>query len=304
MTKNVLISGNDWLVEAILQHNIIQDQELNLIWYQKETEFPRLVHELLAAATLAKNLNLTATNTPDWASIDLILVGNQAGEKTELSSDERLHAEIHWTQIIVNQAMANNFAGKICFLTRFSEPQVFAALHFSGLPENAIFGIGTLPLALVAEQLLANTLKIDVRQIHVSVLGTLLDPIPAWSRGLVAGTPLLSLVAQENSIFSQDKLLEIEKILKESTPKSLLPAILASIDKIFTALFSQFAQILPLTHQVLLGKQKIAVSEPVLLSNQGVSKLPSFTLSEQEKQDLARIKVAVLTQIENLTGGN
>lgn len=307
MTKNILVCGNDQLVEVILQHNIIQDQELNIVWYQSEAEFSESVQAILTAASLTKNLTLTATNTPEWKTVDLLLIGKQGAKQSEREEDaeeQQIHSEIHWTQMLINQAMANNFAGKVCFLTEFSELQVFAALHFSGLPDSAIFGLGTLPLALLAERLLANILKIDSRQIHVSVFGTRTTPVPAWSRSLVAGTPLLSLIAQENTIFTQDKLAEIEEVLHKNDPKSLLPVTLLAIDRIFAALFSPFAQIIPLTHQVLLGENKIAISEPVLLSNQGVSKLPGGNLSESEKQEISQIKLEVLTRIEKLIGGS
>ncbi len=304
MSRNVLICGNDLLVEAILQHNIVQDKEISFIWYQKDVEFPHSVQDILNSAVMAKNLRLTATNTPEWNDIDLLLIGkSESASEKDLTFEESLRAEIHWTQLLINQAMANNFAGKVCFLTEHGEEQVFSALRFSGLPDNAIFGLGTLPLSMLVEKMISNILKIDVRQIHVSVLGTFADAVPAWSRGLVAGTPLLSLIAQENSLFTQNELTKIEERLKESSEKSLLPVILASIDRVFEALFSSFAQIIPLTHQVQVDEQKIAISEPVLLSTQGVSQLPTLNLSEDEKQKLVDIKDQVLSQIQSLTGG-
>ncbi|MBN7275170.1 lactate dehydrogenase [Ligilactobacillus pobuzihii] len=304
MTKNVLICGNDPLVEAILQHNIIEDKSINFIWYQKEVEFSDAVQDVLTSEVLAKNLGLTATNTPDWSSIDLLLIGDlDVAENANLEFQQKLRSEIHWTQVIMNQAMANNFAGKVCFLTEHCEEQVFSALHFSGLPVNAIFGLGTFPLSILAEKLISNILKIDVRQVHVSVLGTSANALPAWSRGLVAGTPLLSLIAQENSLFSQDELTAIEEQLNRCSKRSLLPAILNGLDRVFEALFTPFAQSIPLTHQVELGGEKIAISEPVLLSTQGVSTLPTVNLSEDEKQRFVGIKTDVLSEIQTLVRG-
>jgi len=304
MTKNVLICGNDPLVEAILQHNIIEDKSINFIWYQKEVEFSDAVQDVLTSEVLAKNLGLTATNTPDWSSIDLLLIGDlDVAENANLEFQQKLRSEIHWTQVIMNQAMANNFAGKVCFLTEHCEEQVFSALHFSGLPVNAIFGLGTFPLSILAEKLISNILKIDARQVHVSVLGTSANALPAWSRGLVAGTPLLSLIAQENSLFSQDELTAIEEQLNRCSKRSLLPAILNGLDRVFEALFTPFAQSIPLTHQVELGGEKIAISEPVLLSTQGVSTLPTVNLSEDEKQRFVGIKTDVLSEIQTLVRG-
>lgn len=304
MTKNVLICGNDPLVEAILQHNIIEDKSINFIWYQKEVEFSDAVEDVLTSGVLAKNLSLTATNTPDWSSIDLLLIGDlDVAENDNLEFQQKLRSEIHWTQVIMNQAMANNFAGKVCFLTEHCEEQVFSALHFSGLPVNAIFGLGTFPLSILAEKLISNILKIDARQVHVSVLGTSANALPAWSRGLVAGTPLLSLIAQENSLFSQDELTAIEEQLNRCSKRSLLPAILNGLDRVFEALFTPFAQSIPLTHQVELGGEKIAISEPVLLSTQGVSTLPTVNLSEDEKQRFVGIKTDVLSEIQTLVRG-
>lgn len=304
MTKNVLICGNDPLVEAILQHNIIEDKSINFIWYQKEVELSDAVQDVLTSGVLAKNLGLTATNTPDWSSIDLLLIGDLGvAENANLEFQQKSRSEIHWTQVIMNQAMANNFAGKVCFLTGHCEEQVFSALHFSGLPNNAIFGLGTFPLSILAEKLISNILKIDARQVHVSVLGTSANALPAWSRGLVAGTPLLSLIAQENSLFSQDELTTIEEQLNRCSKRSLLPAILDALDRVFEALFTPFAQSIPLTHQVELGGEKIAISEPVLLSTQGVSTLPTVNLSEDEKQRFVGIKTDVLSEIQALVRG-
>ena len=53
MSRNVLICGNDLLVEAILQHNIVQDKEISFIWYQKDVEFPHSVQDILNSAVMA-----------------------------------------------------------------------------------------------------------------------------------------------------------------------------------------------------------------------------------------------------------
>ncbi len=304
MTKNILLCGNDLLMEAIIQHNILQDKDIKFTWYQQEVEFPALVQEILSAAVMAKNFSLTATNTPKWEDIDLLLIGKPISRiEKDPEENAALRAEIHWTQLIINQAMANNFSGKVCFLSEHSEEQVFSALHFSGLPVSSIFGLGTLPVTLLAENLLSSILKIDVTQVHVDVLGTAHQTVPAWSRGLIAGAPLLSLVAQENSLFKQDYLTEIDDKLQKVTAKSLLPAVLGSLDRLFDALFSRFGLVMPLTHQIKFGDQTIALSEPVLLSNQGVSSMVGIKLSENEKQQLAAIKGDVLASIQGLTGG-
>ncbi|GBG93923.1 L-lactate dehydrogenase [Ligilactobacillus salitolerans] len=302
MTKKVLLCGNDLLIQSIIRHNVFKDQPFELIWYQREAEFSQEVNDILSSAVLAQNLSLTGTNTPPWGEIDLLLVG-QPEFAEDLSLVERMRVETQWTQFLINQAMANNFSGKVCFLSANSEQQVVSAIRFSGLPASSVFGIGTAQLSLLAEQLVSKVLHVDVRQIQVNVVGTLSRPIPAWSRGRVAGIPLLSLIAQENSLFNQDNLDEIEAALQHNSLEGLLPAMLNSLDQIFGALFSSFGLIITLAHQVELGDSLIAISEPVLLSAQGLSTMPLVNLSENENQQLGAAKAEVLAQIQELMGG-
>ena len=56
----------------------------------------------------------------------------------------------------------------------------------------------------------------------------------------------------------------------------------------------------PLTHEIEFAKQKIAISEPVVLSKQGVAVMTKLNLSEEETEQFVAVKQRVLAQIDEL----
>ena len=72
------------------------------------------------------------------------------------------------------------------------------------------------------------------------------------------------------------------------------------LQRICRALFFNHPILVPLTHEIEFAKQKIAVSEPVVLSKQGVAVLTKLTLSEDESTQYMEVKQNVLAELENL----
>ncbi len=93
---------------------------------------------------------------------------------------------------------------------------------------------------------------------------------------------MLGIVAQDNSLFGQANLDEITKDYQAKALQANKVVTVLCLQRICRALFFNHPILVPLTHEIEFAKQKIAISEPVVLSKQGVAVLTKLTLSEEE----------------------
>ncbi len=82
-----------------------------MFWFQiNETPTAQVV-SLVESSAFADNFVLEATAHPNWAELQLSLLGTPPKDYVEA---EGKNAQRRWIQLVINQAMANGFRGKIC----------------------------------------------------------------------------------------------------------------------------------------------------------------------------------------------
>ncbi|KRL84126.1 lactate dehydrogenase [Ligilactobacillus apodemi] len=297
MENNIMICGESSELKLFLQTCIIQDRPLNCDWFQISEETDPMVASLVNSANFADNFNLEMTLHPRWEQLELLVVGTPPRSFIETEGKE---AKRKWVQLVINQAMANGFKGKVCFVADNDHLWVYSALRFSGLPASNIFGLGTMPLSETVARLLGTGLAIGSDPIYANVIGTRDDSFIAWSRAQIAGNSLLSVVTQDNSLFDQSKLDQITATYLDEAKLSHDIVTVLCLQRICRAIFFNHPILVPLTHEIEFAKQKIAISEPVVLSKQGVAVMTKLNLSEEETEQFVAVKQRVLAQIDEL----
>ena len=297
MNNNIMICGENPELQLFLQTCILHDEHLKCFWFQiNETPTAQVV-SLVESSAFADNFVLEATAHPNWAELQLLLLGTPPKDYVEA---KRKNAQRRWIQLVINQAMANGFRGKICVVLPHDHLWVYSALRFSGLPANNVFGLGTMGFSETVARLLGERLDIGSDPIYANVIGTQDEAFIAWSRAQIAGNSVLGIVAQDNSLFGQANLDEITKDYQAKALQANKVVTVLCLQRICRALFFNHPILVPLTHEIEFAKQKIAISEPVVLSKQGVAVLTKLALSEEEMTQYIKVKQNVLAELENL----
>lgn len=91
-------------------------------------------------------------------------------------------------QSVVGQLLHHWNGGVLLVVTNPVDVLTYAALRFSGLPENAVIGSGTVLDTARLRYLLSRHCLVDVRNVHAYVLGEHGDSaVFLWSRAAIAG---------------------------------------------------------------------------------------------------------------------
>ncbi|MEY8661507.1 lactate dehydrogenase [Ligilactobacillus faecis] len=297
MENNLMVCGISDELTLFLNSCILHDDQLHGYLFQISDHISEQMQTLLANAELADNFTLEATMHPKWDKLELLLIGPAP---IEFVKENEKNTQRKWTQLIINQAMANGFKGKICFVTPDDHLWVYSALRFSGLPASDVFGLGTMPLSEVVALLLGRQLDLGSDPIYANVIGTTSDSLITWSRAQIAGNLILSLVAQDKSLFGQANLDEIEKTYQEKERLMHTMMTTRCLRRVIKALFFNHPILVPLTHEVEFATQKIALSEPVVIAKQGIKHMAKLNLSEEEKQTYLATKQKVVEELERL----
>lgn len=297
MENNMMICGENPELKLFLQACILQDEHLDCKIFQFSEKIAPSVSQAVASAKFSDNFKLESTLHPNWSELQLVLLGTPPEEFVEIEGE---NATRRWVQLVINQAMANGFKGKICVVMPDDYLWVYSALRFSGLSANNVFGLGTMGLSETVARLLGDRLDIGSDPIYANVLGTSSDAFIAWSRAQIAGNSLLSIVAQDNSLFDQALLDQITKEYRDQMILAHDVVTVICLQRIIRAVFFDHPILVPLTHEIEYANEKIAVSEPVVVSKQGVAVMTKLVLSEEEQQRYLEVKQIILDEIKDL----
>ena len=189
MNNNIMICGENPELQLFLQTCILRDEHLKCFWFQINETPTAQVASLVESSDFADNFGLKATAHPKWDELQLILLGTPPKDYVETEGE---NAQRRWIQLVINQAMANGFRGKICVVLPHDHLWVYSVLRFSGLPANNVFGLGTMGLSETVARLLGERLDIGSDPIYANVIGTQDEAFIAWSRAQIASNSAVS----------------------------------------------------------------------------------------------------------------
>ena len=139
----------------------------------------------------ARPMQIYAGTYADLSDAAIVIVCAGAGQKPGETRLDLFRKNIEVFRNIIPQIAAVNQEAILLIVTNPVDVLTYAAVRFSGYPENRVFGTGTVLDTARLKYLLGQHLQVDPRSVHAFIIGEHGDSeIAAWSGASVSGVPL------------------------------------------------------------------------------------------------------------------
>lgn len=273
---------------TLMQHSLYSEMVLiDVDRSRAEGEAMDISHGLL----FAKPMNIYAGGNDDLADASMIIITAGANQKP---GETRLDLVRKNTKILLSvlaEIEKRNYRGNILIVSNPVDILTRVAQRHSALPEERIFGSGTVLDTARLKYLLGEHLSVDSRSVHAFIIGEHGDSeIPVWSSANVSGVPLHDFCEMRGYYDHDNAMLEIGESVKNSAyaiierKGATYYGIAMAVLRICEAVVRDEKSILPVSAALHgeFGIEGATLSVPAILGKNGVEKLVPISLSESE----------------------
>lgn len=263
-----------------------------------EGEAMDLNHGLAFAAS---NMKIYAGDYEDCQDADIVALCAGVAQKPGESRLDLLKRNAEVFRSIVEPVTESGFNGIFLVATNPVDIMTRITCQLSGFNPRRVMGSGTALDTARLRYLLGEYLNVDPRNIHAYVIGEHGDSefVP-WSQAMLATRPILD-ICQENTErdsenFCPERLEEIEKEVREAAYR-IIEAKKATYYGIGMAMTRITKAILGDEHSVLTvsamlrgeyDQRDVFLGVPCIINQNGIQKVLTLSLTEEEKEKLAR----------------
>ena len=245
----------------------------------------------------AKPIKIYAGNYDDIKNASLIIITAGANQKPGETRLDLVKKNISIFKSIIPEIKKRNFKGILLIVANPVDILTTVAQKLSELPENRVFGSGTvLDTARLKSELGAH-LNVDPRSVHAFIIGEHGDSeIAAWSSANVSGIPLHKFCEMRGHFNHDEAVRKIAADVKNSAyeiikrKKATYYGIAMSVKRICEAIVRDEKSILPVSSMMHgeYGIDGVSLSMPAIVGKDGIETLVPLQLSETEKVDLQK----------------
>ena len=245
----------------------------------------------------AKPIKIYAGGYDDIKNASLIIITAGANQKPGETRLDLVKKNISIFKSILPEIKKRNFRGILLIVANPVDILTTVAQKLSGLPENRVFGSGTvLDTARLKSELGAH-LNVDPRSVHAFIIGEHGDSeIAAWSSANVSGIPLHKFCEMRGHFNHDEAVRKIAADVKNSAyeiikrKKATYYGIAMSVKRICEAIVRDEKSILPVSSMMHgeYGIDGVSLSMPAIVGKDGIETLVPLQLSETEKVDLQK----------------
>lgn len=227
------------------------------------------------------------------AAIVVITAGaNQKPEETRLQLVDK-NAKI--MKSVVTQIAKLNFQGILLIVANPVDILTDIAMRCSGLPENRVFGSGTVLDSARLKYRLGEHLGVDSRSVHAFIIGEHGDSeIAAWSSANVSGVPLSRFCEMRGHFNHEDNEENIADEVKNSAYEIIAKksatyfGIAMVVKRICHAVVRDEKSIFPVSIRMHgeYGLHDVVLSMPAIVGANGVEKSIPISLDEKEQRKI------------------
>lgn len=229
------------------------------------------------------------------AAITVITAGaNQKPGETRLDLIQK-NISIH--SGIMKEIRAQKFEGILLIVANPVDILTYYAKKMSGLPENKVFGSGTVLDTARLRYLLGTKLDVDSRSVHAYVIGEHGDSeIATWACANVSGVPLQDFFAlrgmgdQDLTLAEKDIADDVKNAAYRIIEKkhATYYGIAMSVVRICRAVLKDEKSVLPVSTTLdgSYGIDGVSLSVPAIVGRNGIEGLVPVMLSESERDEL------------------
>ncbi len=294
---------------ALMQSGLFSEMVLVDVMKEKaEGEAMDINH----GAALCNPMNIYAGDYADIKDAAIIVLTAGANQKPGETRLDLLKKNISIHSSIMAEIRKQNCEGILIVVANPVDVLTLYAQKYSGMPENRVFGSGTVLDTARLRYLIGNRLDVDARSVHAYVIGEHGDSeIVTWSNANVSGVPLSDffalrgmqgigdLKASQKDIADDVKNAAYKIIEKKH---ATYYGIAASVVRLCRAVLKDEKCVLPISTCLHgeYGISEVSLSVPAIVGRNGIEELVPVLLSEQERDDLLKSANILKKSLENL----
>ena len=239
----------------------------------------------------AKPMKIYAGGYDDIVDASIITITAGAGQKPGETRLDLVKKNISIFRNILPEIKKQNYKGIILVVANPVDILTTVAIKESGLPENRVFGSGTVLDTARLKYEIGKVLNVDSRSVHAFIIGEHGDSeIAAWSSANVSGIKLHDFCAMRGLTDIEETQNRIADDVKNSAyeiiarKKATYYGIAMSVKRICEAIVRDEKSILPISSMMHgeYGIDGIALSMPAIIGRNGVETHVPIQLDENE----------------------
>ncbi|MCI2046847.1 MAG: L-lactate dehydrogenase [Faecalibacterium sp.] len=284
---------------TLMQHGLFSEMVLiDIDQARAEGEAMDISHGLLFASPM----NIYAGTYADTADAGMVIVTAGANQKPGETRLDLVKKNTAIFRSMLPQLMGHGFHGVLLIVANPVDILTHVAQQLSGLPEQQVFGSGTVLDTARMRYLLGERLSVDTRSVHAFIIGEHGDSeIPVWSSANVSGVPLHDFCEMRGFYEHEKAMREIGESVKNSAyeiiarKKATYYGIGMAVERICEAVVRDEKSILPVSTALHgeLGIAGVTFSVPAIVGADGIERIVPIALDETEQTKL-RESAAVL----------
>lgn len=245
----------------------------------------------------SKPMKIYAGDYDDAADAAMIIVTAGSGQKPGETRLDLVKRNIAIFKGIIPEIAERKPGGILLIVANPVDILTYAAVKLSGLPENRVFGSGTVLDTARLKYLLGEHLDIDSRSVHAFIIGEHGDSeIAAWSSANVSGVPINDFCEMRGHLNHSETMREIAENVKNSAyeiiekKKATYYGVAMAVKRICEAVMRDEKSILPVSfiQHGQFGIEDVALSMPAIVGKDGVESHIPISLSYAEMQALKK----------------
>ena len=243
----------------------------------------------------AGQMKIYAGNYDDAADAGIIVVTAGAAQKPGETRLDLISKNVNIFKGIIPEIAKRNFGGILLIVANPVDILTYVAQKLSGLPENRVFGSGTVLDSARLRYQLGEHLNVDSRSVHAFIIGEHGDSeIAAWSSANVSGIPLNDFCEMRGHFDHIESMKKIAETVKNSAyeiiekKRATYYGIAMSVRRICECIVRDEKSILPVSTMMhgKYGIEGITLSMPSIVGADGVETQVPISLSEEEQEAL------------------
>lgn len=242
----------------------------------------------------ARPMNIYAGTYDDIADAAIIIVSAGAAQAPGETRLDLVKKNIKIFGFIMPELKKRDIGGVLVIVANPVDVLTYAAIQMSGLPENRVFGTGTVLDTARLKTMIGDYVGVDSRNCHAYVVGEHGDSeIVAWSSAKISGLPLEDYCMLKDLTDYKEQEQQIAERVKNSAYEIIerkgatYYGIAMSVKRVCEAIIRDEKTVLPVSHlqHGEYGVKDVAMSTPALVGINGIEgDIPiDLNMDEQEK---------------------
>ena len=243
----------------------------------------------------ARPMSIYAGTYDDIEDASIVIVTAGANQKPGESRLDLINKNIAIFKTIMTEISKHDIAGILLVVANPVDILTSVAVKYSGLPENRVFGSGTVLDTARLQYLLGEHLNVDSRNVDAYVIGEHGDSeIVAWSCAQVSGIPLHNFCELRGYFNHEEAMERIGNDVKNSAyviiekKKATYYGVAMAVRRICEAIIRDEKSILPVSYMQhgTYGIKDVCLSLPTTIGKDGVETKVPLALNDQEIKKL------------------